>query len=283
MKSPKLTELSYALKFIKRRTRNNRNFVGLWVGDPGTGKSWGSIKYAEEIDATFDHTRIVFGILELIKQVNRGMIKPNTCVILEEVGVEANNKRWFDKFVRALNFLLQTWRHRRIILFVNAPDATEVAKSINKRIDMLFETLTVDYSKNEVIVKPMTVQTNKRSGKVYYKYLRTLTPAGPVVIKRIRVGKPNQEIIKKYEAAKTQYTTRLYKGLERELSAPTDLTEKQLEVYELLKKGYNQLEIAGKLGKSQPVVSRMVNRVKNKGYTWDSNISRMSNRKGLSV
>jgi DNA-binding CsgD family transcriptional regulator len=239
------------------------------VGDPGTGKTYISMALAELLAKDFKIDGVLFGILNLFRKINKGELKPGSCIILEEVGVEANNKRWFDKFVQSLNFLLQTWRHRRIILFVNAPDSTEVARAVNKRVDLLFETLGIDYKNKQVIVKPMKVSVNKRTGKIYYKYLRFLTREGAVKVTRMRISLPSKELIKAYEKKKLEYTTRLYLRLEKELSSPTDLTDKQNEVYDLLKKGNNQLEIAGKLQRSKSVVSRMVAAIKKKGYTWE--------------
>lgn len=258
------------LNCIKKRTKNNRNAVVMVVGDPGTGKSWSSIEMCEELDPTFDSTRIMFGIVDLMRAIDSNKFPPGSCVILEEVGVIANNKRWYDKFVKALGDVLQTWRHKRIILFINAPDAGEVAKSVNRRIDFLLETLSIDYKNKEVIIKPLSVQVNKTSGKVYYKYLRRVTGRGPVKIKRIRVGLPSRDLLKYYENEKTGYTSRLYRKRIDELKEPTDLTWKQREVYELLQKGYNGVYISGKLGKTQSLVYRMIRDIKKKGYAVDS-------------
>ena len=62
------------------------------------------------------------------------------------------------------------------------------------------------------------------------------------------------------------------------MSSQGVLTEKQLRVYNLLKEGYNQTQIAKMLKKSHNTISDSVKLIKKKGYdtNFDQNAKEMS-------
>ena len=60
---------TWLIPWVKRRIKQNRNLIGIFVGDTGSGKSLSSISLAEQIDPDFSVERIVFTVQELITLV----------------------------------------------------------------------------------------------------------------------------------------------------------------------------------------------------------------------
>ena len=89
---------TWLIPWIKRRIKQNRNLIGIFVGDTGSGKSLSSISLAEQIDPEFSVERIVFTVQELITLVNSGKLKPGSVVIFDDAGLGVNARLWKNQF-----------------------------------------------------------------------------------------------------------------------------------------------------------------------------------------
>jgi hypothetical protein len=124
-------------------------------------------------------------------------------------------------------------------------------------------------------------QVNQSSGKIYRKHPIIKRDKISVTIESITYQMPSQYLIDAYEKKKQDYLLESIKGYSlkineiNEKDKPVDpselkeLTEIQSEVYELLKEGSNQNEIAEKLSRSQPAVSKTIKIIKDSGYITD--------------
>ncbi|MHB1470090.1 MAG: hypothetical protein ACYCSA_00950 [Thermoplasmataceae archaeon] len=45
----------WILQYIHKRIEENRNFIAIFTGDTGSGKSYSAIRLAEMVDTTFSH------------------------------------------------------------------------------------------------------------------------------------------------------------------------------------------------------------------------------------
>ena len=58
--------------YIKKRIRNNLNFLAITTGGPGKGKSYSDLSIAYQIDPEFDpKQQIAFGFYDFMKIINR--------------------------------------------------------------------------------------------------------------------------------------------------------------------------------------------------------------------
>lgn len=204
--------------WIKNRIKNNKNFIGFVGGPTGSGKSWTCLSIAEQIDPNFTINQCVFKPLELMRLVNGKTLKPGSVIIFEEAGVELSNRNWQNIVNKMLNYLMQTFRHKRLILLMNSPYMDFIDKSSRKLVHAHFKIMSINKTHNKTIVKPQLIQYNERKDKFYYKYLRvTQEKIGIQCIKSWAVSKPSDEIIKAYEEKKNNYTGNLNAEIIQEL------------------------------------------------------------------
>lgn len=245
------------IKYIKYRIIRNKNFLSGTYGTTGSGKSYVDLSVAEMLNPDFaDHPeRMCFSPLTLMVLINSGKLKRGDVIILEELGIQAGNRDWQSLFNKVIVQLLQTFRHLGLILLINVPYEDFIDVHVRKLMHGSWRTRTIDYSKSICTIKPQIVQYNDRTKKFYYKYLRIKKGKKIIVIKKWNIPKPSAKLVKIYEKHKTEFTTRLNKQLEGKLRkaeekelGKKELTERQQEVYELIRQNKSAQEICNELG-----------------------------------
>ena len=207
---------------IKKELRKNRNFCGLFIGKVGTGKSYSALKMAENLDTSFNIDRIVFNIPALLDLAQK--LQPGNVIIFDEAGISGSNRNsYMNTLNKSLSFLLQTWRHRQIILFVTIPDIAFIDKGVRKMFDIVLESKGVVKKRKIVKMAVKFVQVNFQSGKAYFK-----SPRSSSHIVNTEIGKPSLKLINRYEKAKTIFTTELYKSIQADLK-PEEKKTKELD------------------------------------------------------
>lgn len=212
--------MSYIVKHIKSNLNQGRNWCTLCVGRVGTGKSYSAMRFAEVLDPNFNVDRVVFKIEDLLEMVQKEKVPPGSVIVFDEGGIAISNRNhYMNKFNKAMAMLLQTWRHRNIMLFVTVPDISFVDAGIRKLFDASMESVEVIKTKRVVRVRWKFTQLNNQSGKLYYKNAKL---DGKKLM--VEVKKPSLKLINAYEKKKKMFTTELYKNLQAEL-APEEKEE----------------------------------------------------------
>lgn len=204
--------------YIKKRIGENKNFIAFIGGPTGSGKTYSGLKICEMLDEKFNEDRIVFSGLELMQLLNNGNLKSGSCILFEEAGVAMSNRNWYSSLNKMLNYLMQTFRHRNIVLIFTSPYMDFIDAGTRKLIHAELMTDGIDYDKKTCRLKPMLIQYNSRYNKYYYKYLKMITSEGLVKIKRWSVGLATPELINAYEVKKRQFTDRLNEDILKQLS-----------------------------------------------------------------
>lgn len=245
----------YFTSYIKQRIGRNKNFICCCTGQTGSGKSWSMLALAEQLDPNMDERNICFTPLQLMDLVNgkSKQLKRGSVILFDEIQVSMGHLDYQSMQAKMLNYLLQTFRHRNFVLLVTSPHFHYVNKSARQLFHCRMETVTIDTNAKQVVLKPLLLQTNQSTGKVYAKYLRVATGEGAVPLKRLRVGLPSPELIAKYEMKKTEFTDSLNKEISEKLQADIDkkkprLTKKQEEIVLHLIDGKKVEELAEELG-----------------------------------
>ena len=118
----KAQKYKYWIQFIRNRVeRKKKNFMGLFSGETGSGKSYSSLTVADECDLRheFNIEKVYFSVLDFVKDVRDKKIKRGSAAVVEEVGVEANSRQWRSTENKAIFFLAQTFRKMGIITIFN--------------------------------------------------------------------------------------------------------------------------------------------------------------------
>lgn len=262
------------IRYVKNRIKNNKNFLATITGPTGSGKSLTGITFCKMLDPTFDASRIIFSLKELMDLINSGTLKPGYAILWDEAGIDISNKNWLSATNKAIGYLMQTFRHQRLILIMTAPYSDFIDASTRKLFHCDITTMGIDYKKETCKVRPSLIQYNPRNRKFYYKYLRVKTERGIAPLKNWNVPKPPQDLLDQYEIKKVTFTQRLNKEIEEDIatiekSRKKTLTEQQEKVLRLVGEGYTPEQIANDLDITIRVVYDHISRCKRKGYDKD--------------
>lgn len=202
--------------YIKRNIERNKNHLIFISGDTGSGKSYVSLKIAEDLDDDFNIDRVVFSARDLLKVIKNTKLKPGSVIVWEEAGIDFSHRSWQSETNKLMVFLLETFRKKRLILILNSPFIEFIDKSGRKMFHANLITSGIDYRNKTVTIKPYRIEVSKYTGKVYYKYLKMTIPKRSK-IKRWSVAMPSKEIIATYEPKKDDFLTALLGEIESKL------------------------------------------------------------------
>jgi hypothetical protein len=207
------------IRYIKRRIASNKNFLGFTSGGTGSGKSWSNLSIAQMLNPNFTTKDVIFRGKDLMKRILSGEVKKGMPIVFDEAGIDLSNRAWQSATNRLLNALLQTFRHKNIVLLMNSPYMDFVDASTRKLFHAEFQMIGIDKEQKKGICKPMHLQFNARMKKFYYHYLRFNKNNKIVPLHRWYIPKPSDDLIKAYEKKKQIFTQELNEGIFRELEA----------------------------------------------------------------
>ncbi len=257
-------EEPYWVTYIKNRIAKKKNFLGFISGATGSGKSWSGLSICYMVDPTFGSERIITSMRQLMKLINSGKLKSGNAILWDEAGVDISSKSWQSLTNKLVNFLMQTFRHKRFILIFTSPYLDFIDASTRKLFHAEFQTVKIDYENKKTKLKPFLIQYNGRRRKFYYKYLRIRTIRKTIApLKYWNVSKPPKWLIESYSQIKIRFTDRLNADIEKQLDDLEEntkkpdkmpLTDLQKEVMTLMAKYNNISKVAVELGLTQRTI-----------------------------
>jgi len=212
----------YWVQYISQQIRKNKNWLQICSGATGSSKSWSMLEFADQLNMEtrgelFDIKNCCFKAKNIMQRINSGELKKGSVLMWDEVGIDLSNRAWQSLQNKVINYLLQTFRHKNIILLFTCPYSDFVDLATRKLFHAEFRTLKIDFKKNEATLKPLLIQYNSRLGKFYWKRLKVITKKGNLPIDTIILKKPREDLIKEYEAKKTAFTDKLNISIEHSL------------------------------------------------------------------
>ncbi len=271
------------IKYIKDRVENkNKNFLMLFVGSTGSGKSYSALRLAEMLDDKFNIDMCCFRakdfmnkINELIEKSEQGEVIKGRVILWDEFGVEHNAREFMTISNRVINYFFQTSRHLNLIVLMSVPLLSFVDSATRKLTHSIAEMQGINQREKKASVKVKMLQTNVITGKEYPKYLRYRKGHKKFVSRKIRFSLPSKELLEQYEIKKKQFTAQLNKEIMHRLISIEDkehkktkpLTSKQEEFVELMKTN-NVLELAKKLNVNKGTAYEKKKAIEKKGVVF---------------
>lgn len=273
------------ITYIKKRIKHNLNFVCLFQGASGIGKTWSAISMAEQIDPEFDTERqVTFDFKETMTLINNEWFKQKKwkIIIFDEPQISISNRTWQSLANRMMNYLLSTFRHQNVILIFCSPYKDFLDSQSVKMIHCIFECMGVDKKKGLSKVRPKLQQYNSSMKKTYQHRLYVISQRKIRPMTEWFINKPSKESIDIYERRKTEFTSKLNKDIQKSLDDISSdkkkkeneevkidtrkpLTDKQEQVMKLLT-NHKAIEVAKMLNITTAVVSRHKKSAIKKGY-----------------
>lgn len=275
------------VQYINDRIQNkNKNFLMLFVGAVGSGKSYAALRLAEMLDDTFDISRVCFKakefmdcINDLVARAEKGEVIKGKVIIWDEFGVEHNAREFMTISNRVINYFFQTSRHLNLIVIMTVPLLSFIDSATRKLSHGIGEMVGINSQTKCASVKVKLLQTNVMTGKEYPKYLRYRRKGKTRVSKKLKFNLPSKELRNVYEKKKKEFTTQLNKDIMNKLLKVRNkenpkplLTKLQEQVLDCLRNGItNQKDIGKKLGKKQGSIASSIISLRKKGYNIGKN------------
>jgi len=281
VKSPKK---GYVVDYVHDRVLNkNKNFICMFTGPTGSGKTYSALRMAQDIDPDFDIRNIIFNpedFMDLIDGISKEL-KPGSVVLWDEMQIGMNNLEFQGFIARSINYILTTFRHRNIVLICTAPYFSFVNSATRRLFHAVFELEKIDYRRSLSLSKPLFIQVNQRTGKSYYKFLQFAKGDGSTPkITQFALGLPSKVLLDKYESAKQAFTKKMGEDLRAEAKRRKEekeikqekrigkpLTYKQQEVLDMLKDKKTPNQIVESVGVDRGNLNRIMDAIRKKGIT----------------
>lgn len=209
---------------ITRRIDVNKNALILAVGDTGSGKSYGTMRFLEKscsrFDIKFSAAHIHFKVHDFMKDIQMNH-KPGTGIMFDEAGVSINARKWQSQLNILMSYVLQTFRFKNYIVGFTVPDLSFIDVHARKLFHYIMDTRGIDYNKKISKFSFKRLQTNRNTGKIYIKCIRAKKNGGYTKIPFFKAKLPSSKLIEEYEAKRKKYINQLYIDLEEEQTKNT--------------------------------------------------------------
>jgi hypothetical protein len=219
------------INWIKKRIAHNLNFISLFQGPTGVGKTWSAISMAEMIDKDFSVDQVVFDFKELMDVINADWFKEKKwkIIIFDEPQATISNRSWQSLTNKLMNYLLSTFRHQNIILIFCCPYVDFLDSQSMKLLHCIFECVGVNKKKKLSRIRPKIQQYNSYIKKNFYHPLHVIKNKKTYPLRDWYLPKPSKEIIIKYEDKKTTFTSKLNEGIKKNLDELTNKSDRHEE------------------------------------------------------
>jgi energy-coupling factor transporter ATP-binding protein EcfA2 len=198
---------------LERVNKKNKNFVMVFCGPTGSGKSYSALRLAELLDPSFNIERCCFkakDFLKLIKKLEIERAPSGTVVLWDELGSQHSVREFMSLSNRVINYIFQTCRYLNLIILMTVPLFSFVDSATQKLCHATAEVTSLNYKKKKAKLKIKMIQTNVMTGKIYPKHLRYKKDGKNCYLSRLSVNLPSKELTEVYEEKKREYTSWLY-------------------------------------------------------------------------
>lgn len=199
--------------------RENEHFMGVVVGQEGSGKSYTAINIAHLVDPTFSHERVMFDVKDLLRVLKDGDHEPGQFYVLDEAGVSMGRRTWQDRGQILANQALQLVRNHNLGLLFTLPRLGELDSQAQGRLQAFLE--ITEKQDGEFVRgkwKWMDPDRADETGKIYKKYPRRRRGDGRVErITSIAFAPPPGELTEPYEERKGEFQDNFYEETLAEL------------------------------------------------------------------
>lgn len=213
----KLPEAEAIIGHIYNRYRKGLLTVVKVIGLPGMGKSYCCMRLAELISIRIHGKNIMKreyiadNLIDIIKNIRGAKIRGMPLVV-EEISVLFPSRRHMTQENVAAGQLWDTMRKKGMIVIMNCPLSKDVDRKITSLSNLQIETLRVNKKKGICIIKPMRLQANPSTSKVYNH--RLIDKHG-MEVHRSFVRKPSDKLCEEYEKMKDDFLDELYDLLQK--------------------------------------------------------------------
>lgn len=218
--------INLLLARIKRRLyEQNKNYLAVFVGETGCGKSYSALKFASMLDENFDIDRVVIAkpeeFIRLCKELYEKGEK-GAFIVFDEAGLGIPARDWLSLQNKLFTYVLQLFRKQNLGVIFTVPSMRLI--DVNARI--LFHAIghcyKIDYENQYVLMRYYVVKHNPVFDQLNLESFVVQSGDGtPIEIETIKVGMPDKDLIEAYEQKKDEFMKEYYENILADLERGT--------------------------------------------------------------
>ena len=214
--------------------------LSMSVGRHRAGKSLFAVLMGCLLDSTFQKNferRVVYDPRSFMKALEhaKNNNQKGAVIIWDEAGFGLPSREWYDISNKSISMALQVFGYINPIIFFVSPNITFIDPQARRLLQTIYELNR--FSNDYATVRPYNIRLNQRSGKEYYKQPRIIYNHEHFILRRIKVGLPPDEIIKRYNAHSHPWKDKVLKSMKsrtRELGGDNYAPQTYAEIKEKL-------------------------------------------------
>ena len=199
-----------------RVQKRNKNFMGVFVNDTGSGKSYSALSLAEAVDPHFSVDRVALSAKEMVEILITQRLNKGSVVVLDEAGVNYSSQKWYEKEAKALNELFQTFRFMNVIVLMTLPNYNFLNAGQRRLTHFAFEMTSIDRKEKlaYALPKKFVLKPFKKESGMDFVYPLIRYPNGRYYkVKHLAFRHPSPELTKAYEEKKAEWFGKLKKRI----------------------------------------------------------------------
>jgi hypothetical protein len=179
------------------------------VGREGSGKSHTTARILEEVDSTFDPSRVFFDPIDLIEFIRNTPKeeRQGKAVMLDEAGVGMGVRSWYEEEQIKVNKAAQTLRDDNMIIGLTLPSFSLLDSQLRTRLHGYCQMWEVHEGDHAVWSwKDIVVDRSEQNSEIKRKmYPRKTAGNRTVKLKRLGIGPPSEGFVDEYERRKAEF------------------------------------------------------------------------------
>ena len=250
------------IQYIKYRvTNNNQNFVAVFIGKTGSGKSWSSLALAEMLDSSFNIKQVCADVGTFYKLTDE--LPKGSVIDFDELGASMGSRDWYSVQNKMMSQMMQTQRSQNLITFFTVPSLSMIDSHARVLAHCIIETVKINRENNWVQCKVKMINQDHHTGRVYTPFITYHSNGKKMVLKYVYIPKPTIILQHSYENFKLDFN----KSIRDDAIMSAELVGKKGGFSDLAKKiitlhmsnpDFTQVQIAEQISCSQVTVSRIL-------------------------
>ncbi len=194
-----------------------RNYLCIFMGKTGSGKSLSAITFALRNDKTFNLDRIVFNEDDFMTLIKKDL-PHGSFILADEIGSWLPAREYMTITNRLLSYVIQTFRYKRLGIIWTVPLNRQVDLTLRSMADATIETVKIHRKTQEVECKYKNVDVNPMTGKVYHRFpVITKKEGDPRTLTKLFISRPEQKIEQAYLKKKERHMADFYESIHAKL------------------------------------------------------------------
>jgi len=183
--------------------QQNRNAIVVFVGEPGTGKSYTALRIATFINPNFDIDKhLVFTVEDFFKALD--IAERGDVIIFDEAGVGIPAREWQSIQNKLFSYVLQTFRYKNVLVFMTTPNMIYLDKHARALVSYVVNVLGYNIGDRKNMCVIYEKKHDPVRGSIQFEKWLYYNDGRYYDFNPCYVPAPDEELARKYEKISRQ-------------------------------------------------------------------------------